>query len=104
MSRPGRARLSPGKVRTVSGDVHPRLGMSDQAIVLGPAKDESARRLQSFARFALAVLVGAGLYVVLAATVAALMGSGTKNALAVGKVTRFVGFKKGFIDPTNYRN
>ena len=99
MSRPGRARLSSGKVRTVSGDASPRLGISDQVIVLGPARDElSASRLQSFARFALAVLVGAGLYVVLAATVAAVMGSGAKNALAVRAA-----FPGGIAGPGGFR-
>jgi hypothetical protein len=66
-------------------DANPKLGISDEAIVLGPVKDRLALRgLRSFGRVAVAaVLVAVALYVVLAVTVVAVMGSGAKNALVV---------------------
>ena len=39
MSRPGRARLSTGHVRTVRDDASNKLGISAEAIVLDPVQD-----------------------------------------------------------------
>ena len=66
-------------------DANARLGISDEAINLGPVKDKLAvRGLRSFARVAVAaVLVAAALYIVLAVTVVAVMGSGAKSAIVV---------------------
>ncbi len=66
-------------------DANAKLGISDEAIDLGPVKEQLAvRGLRSFARVAVAaVLVAAALYVVLAVTVVAVMGSGAKNAIVV---------------------
>jgi hypothetical protein len=66
-------------------DASANLGISGEAIVLGPVKDPLAvRGLRSFARVAVAaVLVLASLYVVLAVTVVAVMGSGDENAIVV---------------------
>jgi hypothetical protein len=66
-------------------DASAKLGISDEAIVLGPVKDPLAvRGLRSLARVAVAaVLVIAALYVVLAVSVVAVMGSGAKNAIVV---------------------
>jgi hypothetical protein len=66
-------------------DANAKLGISDEAIDLGPVKDPLAiRGLRSFARVAVAaILVAAALYVVLAVTVVAVMGSGAKNAIVV---------------------
>lgn len=85
MSRPGRAKLSTGHVRTVKEDASAKLGISDEAIVLPPVGEPLAvRGLRSFARVAVAVvLVAIALYVVLAVSVVAVMGSGAKNAVVV---------------------
>ena len=99
MSRPGRAKLSTGRVRTVDDDARAKLGISDQAIVLPPVKDPLAvRGLRSFARIALAaVVVAVGLYVVLAVSVVAVMGSGSKNAIVVRG-----GFPGGIAPPGDF--
>jgi hypothetical protein len=85
MSRPGRARFASGHVRTVSHDASPKLAISDEAVVLGPAKDRLALRcLRTFIRVAVCVvLVAAAMYLALAVTVVAVMGSGAKNAIVV---------------------
>jgi hypothetical protein len=66
-------------------DTNAKLGISDEAIVLGPETDRLALRgLRSFARVAVsAILVAAALYIALAVTVVAVMGSGDKNAIVV---------------------
>lgn len=66
-------------------DANAKLGISDEAIDLGPVKDKLAiRGLRSLVRVAVAaVLVAVALYVVLAVTVVAVMGSGAKNAIVV---------------------
>ena len=85
MSKPGRPRLSTGHVRTVSDAANPKLGISDDAIVLAPAKARLAvRGLRTFSRVAVSVVVvAAALYIAAAVTVVAVMGSGAKNAIVV---------------------
>jgi hypothetical protein len=85
VSRPGRAALSSGHVRTVGEHGTPRLGVSGEAIVLGPAGDRLAlRALRTAIRVAVAaVLIAAALYLALALTAVAVMGSGAQNAVVV---------------------
>jgi len=66
-------------------DANAKLGISDEAIVLGPVQDRLAvRGFRSFVRVAVAaILVAVALYIVLAVTVVAVMGSGAKNAIVV---------------------
>lgn len=66
-------------------DASSELGISDEPIVLGPGKGRLAiGGLRSFARVAVAaVLVAVALYIVLAVTVVAVMGSGAKSAIVV---------------------
>ena len=77
--------MSTGRVRTVRDDTSTKLGISDDAVVFDDAKDElPVRVLRTALRVAVAaVVVGAALYVALAVTVIAVMGSGDKNAIVV---------------------
>jgi hypothetical protein len=77
--------LSTGHVRTVRDDAGNKLGISEEAIVLDPLKDKlPIRVLRTALKVAgAAFVVGAALYLALAVTVVAVMGSGDKHAIVV---------------------
>jgi hypothetical protein len=77
--------LSTGHVRTVSDDASTKLGISAEAIVLDPVTDGlPIRILRTTLKVAGgAVVVLAALYLALAVTVVAVMGSGDKQAIVV---------------------
>jgi hypothetical protein len=80
-----RARHSSGKVRTVSEESGAKLGIGGRGVVLAPTVDELANRgLRGLAQVAVAAVpVALALYVALAVTVIAVMGSGAEHALVV---------------------
>ena len=85
MSRPGRAKLSTGHVRTVRDDASSKLGISAEPVVLETVRDRlPLRAFRGFLQVATgALVVAAALYVALAVTVVAVMGSGDKDAIVV---------------------
>ncbi|WP_449651696.1 hypothetical protein [Tessaracoccus sp.] len=84
MSRP-RAQLSSGRIRIVDDNADAQLGASAEPIVLAPTPERlPVRALRTVTRVIIGtVIVGAALYVALAVSVVAVMGSGPDHAVVV---------------------